>query len=193
MRGDAPPPVMAPSSELARNKRKSDPRPSGTPTERAQREGEAVPVVDMLTAGGELQKRSRPAVATDLSAMRELANIQARHAIDTHGQKRSLHRAYGTLGTSAACFLAVFVVLTFSSDFLLRACAMVVLVVGIYFLVTSLLSAKNVFATMRKKSSGLRAILDEVEAELAANEDEEQASPAASTQAEPAAPQREQT
>jgi Flp pilus assembly protein TadB len=179
MRGDGAPPVIAAPQQPARNKRKCDSRSAGAEVHAAPTPSEAVPVVDMQSSSGEMQRRPRTAMATDLTAMRELANVQARQAIDTHGQKRSLHRAFGTLGSSLACFLAAFLVLAFTSDVLMKASAMVILVVGIYWFVSAMLAAKSVFATMRRKSTGLRAILEEVEAELAANEAEAAAEAAA--------------
>ncbi|MEX0675462.1 MAG: hypothetical protein WD063_00205 [Pirellulales bacterium] len=171
MRGGNSAPVVI-SPESRRNKRKSDAPPPEEQEQGAPRRSEPVPVVDMSMSPGELKRRSQPLAATDLTAMRELANIQARQAIDTHGQKRSLNRAYGTFGTSVACLVAGFIVLGLSDAVVMRASGMVILVVGIYWMVSGLLAARDVFATMRRKTTGLRAILEEVEAEIAANEQE---------------------
>lgn len=169
MRGGGPPPVAG-SPKPPRNKRKSDhPKPE-TQGQLASRED--VPVVDTPMSPAELQRRAQPQVTTNLAAMRELANIQARQAIDTHGKRRSLNRAYVTLATSAACFVVGFIVLGLSNDAILRGAAGLILIVGIYCLGSGLLATKDVFATVHRKTTGLRAILEEVEAEIAANERE---------------------
>ena len=172
MRGGEEPAVVVEPDAPQRNKRKSDSRPAveiETPAP-----PEEVPVVDMPRPTGELQRRTRPDLETDLSAMRELANIQARAAIDTHGKKRLLNRVYGTLGTSLISLVVGLFVLAFSDRPIMRAGALLILVVGIYLLVSSLLSLKGAFGK-RQKTTGLRAIIEEVEAELAAKEREEAA------------------
>ena len=169
MRGGGPPPVAG-FPEPRRNKRKTDrPKPE---TQGQLGSREHVPVVDTPMSPDELQRRAQPQVTTNLAAMRELANIQARQAIDTHGKRRSLNRAFVTLGTSAACLVVGFIVLGFSDDAILRGTAGLILIVGIYCIVSGLLATKDVVATVRRKTTGLRAILEEVEAELAANERE---------------------
>jgi hypothetical protein len=138
-------------------------------------ETESVPVLDMPVATPvALERRPQPTLTADLAAMRELANTQARAAIDTHGQRRSLHRAYGTLGTSAACLLAGFYVLYHADTAVMRSGAMVIIVVGVYWMLSGLMAAKNVVATSRrrKRTPGLRAMLEEVEAEIAAVQSE---------------------
>jgi hypothetical protein len=172
MRGDSLQPVSVKPDERRRNKRKSD-APQEPRTQSVPAEQHPVAVVDVMTPTGDLLRRPQPAMSTDLSAMRELANIQARQAIDTHGQKRSLHRAYGTLGTSIACLVAGFYVLYGAESFAMRGAGMVFLVVGVFWMATGLMAAKNVLDTMRRKNrSGLRAMLDEVDAEIAAAQNE---------------------
>jgi hypothetical protein len=171
-RGESPIISGPPSAERRRNKRKSD-APAESPAPEKPIDEAPVPVLDLPVSTGDLQRRPQPAVTTDLAAMRELANIQARAAIDTHGQKRSLNRAYGTLGTSIACLAAGFYVLYYAESLVMRASAMLIVTVGAFWMVTGLLAAKNVLDTMRrKKRPGLRAMLEEVEAEIAAVQSE---------------------
>jgi len=126
-----------------------------------------------------LPRRSAPERAVNFHAMRELANFQARHDLDTHVQNRSLSKAYGTLATSLACFLAGFFVLFSSSGPSTRMSAMLILVVGVFFLFTGLNAAKSIFLVRQSRRPGLRAMLAEVEAEIAAVEAEAEPSPVA--------------
>jgi hypothetical protein len=57
----------------------------------------------------------------------------------------------------------------------MRASGMLIVVVGILFLFTGLTAAKNVFDTLRRQGRpGLRAMLEEVEAEIAAAADDDE-------------------
>ncbi len=122
----------------------------------------------------ELLRRPKLSLAPDLNAkMRELAIGQAHSAIDTHCQQQSLRHAYGTLVTSAVCLASAFFVLGFADTTALRAGGSVLLVVGILWVLWSVRAANRVMASLRrKKAGGLRAIINEVDAELAALEKE---------------------
>jgi hypothetical protein len=83
----------------------------------------------------ELERRPRADV-TDLSAMRELANAQARAAIHTHSQKKLVRTLVVRLGGAVACFIGglVGMNLTVVNEQGLVGAAMAAMVVGVYLL-----------------------------------------------------------
>src|SRR5262249_7374878 len=140
------PPVVIHSPQVPRDDPKSD---------AVLDDPDSVPVVDLPASGGELQRRAQPVEISDLSAMRELANIQARTALDQHGQRRLLHRAYARIGASAVCFLVTLLALLWTSNVVLRGAGMTILVTGIYLLASGGLAVKQLLQMQSTKKTGL--------------------------------------
>jgi len=178
VRGSAPVRPIEPSPSR-RSKRKSDPPLAETPKEASAPPSDAAdrPLMDLSERPPVLKRRPKMVLPADLNAkMREVAIGQAHSAIDTHSQRQSLRHAYGTIGTSAACLVAALFVLWFADLAMLRMVAFVILVVGIFWMTRSIRAANRILAAMReRRAGGLRAIMAEVDAELAILEKEKAA------------------
>jgi hypothetical protein len=136
MRGGMPAEV-APAPQPRRNKRKSDPSSQAEQpkTESAAAVSRPTPVVDMPSAPAEMTRRPALRQTTDLTAMRELANTQARIHIDLHGKKRLLRIVLGSLTAAILALTATFAVLILiSDDDALRTGSMVGIVAGVYWM-----------------------------------------------------------
>ena len=125
MRGIQSPPEPKSPAHPSRAKRKSDVQRADEPAEgpvqgQPVERGVDTPALDMPANLTELERRKVQEDPRNLSVLREIGLSHARSAIDTHGQQRSLHQAYGTLGTSAACFAAAFFVLYFGGNAVMR-------------------------------------------------------------------------
>jgi len=149
MRGSAPAPtVIAP--EPKRNKRKSDPVPEGEKPKASENAHAAVrlqQVVDMPMGLTELTRRSQPASTTSYAAMRELANNQARIAIDTHGKKEMLKATLINAGLAVTCFAGTLGVYTTMGDVPgLRTGSMAILIGGVYWLLEAIVAGKALCA-----------------------------------------------
>jgi hypothetical protein len=163
-----------------RDKRKSDvsrPAPqitsAGTTEEAEQADPEEpTPVLDMPAVLKELERRKSTELPRNLNVLREIGITHARSAIESHGQRRSLRQAYGTLATSIFCFVAAFAVFYFSKSAATHLTGTTILVVGIFWMGTSMWAVKKVVSSMRKKRSGLRSMMEEIEAEIALLEKE---------------------
>jgi hypothetical protein len=149
MRGGASAPI--PSSEpVARRRpapvRTSEPKipvvsPSVTPPQSPS------PGVDETRViATELERRPRADVK-DLTAMRSLANTQARLALHTHSKRQLVRTFCMRAAGGAACLIGGFIVMNLGFiDKALNGCAMLVIVTGIYFLFLSTEDAKKVAA-----------------------------------------------
>ena len=148
---------------LKHNKRKSDPPPVERP-QVEERDVTSVQVVDMPANPGEILKRSQIVECLDMKAkMRELALTQSRAAIDLHGHNRLLNQLYMRVGLGLACFLVTTLVLTVSSDGVLRAASLLSLTVGVYLAGTGLVTARRVLDNGRNRRGGLRAVFEQTE------------------------------
>jgi hypothetical protein len=137
-------------------------------------------VVDVATAPMEIARRKAPEEKSSMNVLREIGLSHARSAIDTHGQRRSLDQAYVTLAISAACLAVAFFVLFLAGNAVIRCAGIAILVIGIYWMGSSIWAANKVVATIRRRrKGGLRAMLEEVDAEIAAIRKEAEAEIAA--------------
>ena len=101
----------------------------------------------------------------------------------THGQRRSLDQAYVTLAISAACLAVAFLVVFMAGNAVMRSAGVAILIIGIYWMGSSIWAANKVVATIRRRrKGGLRAMLEEVDAEIAAIRKEAEAEIAAAEQ-----------
>ena len=150
MRGGAPAPaVVAP--EPKRNKRKSDPAPASEQPKAPENAHAAVrvqQVVDMPMGLTELTRRPQPPQVISYAAMRELANNQARIAIDTHGKKELLKATLINSGLAIACFAGTLTIFTTMPNDVpgLRTGSMAVLVGGVYWLLEAVVAGKELCA-----------------------------------------------
>jgi hypothetical protein len=154
--------------ERRRNKRKSDVQ---KPEEEALENPVAapeVPVLDIPAAPLQLERRRTPEVRPDMNVLREIGITHARSAIATHGQQRTLRQAYGTLATSLVCFAAAFLVFFFGTHPVFHLTGMAIVVIGIYWLGTSIWAVNKVLNSMQQRRGGLRATLAEIDAEIEA-------------------------
>jgi hypothetical protein len=180
LRGGQPP--APPVIERALPKRrKCDDQPA-PPAESAEPVGvvPSMQVVDVTTAPMEIARRKAPEEKSSMNVLREIGLSHARSAIDTHGQRRSLDQAYVTLAISAACLAVAFFVLFLAGNAVIRCAGIAILVIGIYWMGSSIWAANKVVATIRRRrKGGLRAMLEEVDAEIAAIRKEAEAEIAA--------------
>jgi chromosome segregation ATPase len=162
---------VAPTSqpvERRRNKRKSDVQTTEVESPETPVAAPEVPVLDIPAAPVQLERRRVPEVRPDMNVLREIGITHARSAIATHGQQRSLKQAYGTLATSVLCFVAAFFVFYFSTQTVFRLTGMAIVVIGIYWLGTSIWAINKVLNSMQQRRGGLRATLAEIDAEIEA-------------------------
>ncbi len=179
MRGGAADQTEVPSSDAPRrDKQKSDAAKSASPAPATTVEAEtaesesSTPVLDMPAVLKELERRKSSELPGNLNVLREIGITHARSAIESHGQRRSLRQAYGTLATSICCFVAALVVFYFGKNAATHLTGATILVIGIFWMGTSMWAVKKVISSMRKKRSGLRSIMEEIEAEIALMEKE---------------------
>ena len=145
----------APSSVVAepsrRRQRKSDTivqeEPPQTEPPKSESAAEQPPVIASQPAFRDLTPRPRMPVS-DLAAMRELANSQARMAIHTHGRKQLLKLVLVRAVTAAGFLVASFVALGLSpfEHEILFGCGMAGLVAGIYWLSLAATDMQKSFA-----------------------------------------------
>jgi hypothetical protein len=154
--------------ERRRNKRKSDVQTPEAESPITPVAAPEVPVLDMPAAPVQLERRRAPEVRPDMNVLREIGITHARSAIATHGQQRSLKQAYGTLATSVLCFVAAFFVFYFSTHTVFHLTGMAIVVIGIYWLGTSIWAINKVLNSMQQRRGGLRATLAEIDAEIEA-------------------------
>ncbi len=186
----APPPVV--ERTLPKRRKSDEPPPAPLDAEPADRREPASLVLDVATAPLETARRKAPEEKSSMNVLREIGLSHARSAIDTHGQRRSLQQAYVTLAISAACLAAAFFVLYMSGNAAMQSVGIVILVVGIYWMASSIWAANKVVATIRRRRrGGLRAMLEEVDAEIAAIQREAEAELAAAEQCENESPATE--
>lgn len=166
MRGGRPAEV-APPPQPKRNKRKSDAGSQAVQpkTDAVPAEVRAAHVVDMPSTLVEMTRRPQVQQTTDLSAMRELANTQARIAIDIHGKKRLLNKALGSMSAALVTLSLTFVVLSFvADDEALRNGAMVGVVAGIYWMLGGAKALQQMITQRRAKIVETRERLEKSEA-----------------------------
>ncbi len=183
LRGGQPttPPVV---ERTLPKRRKCDEQPA-PPAESAEPVGvvPSMQVVDVATAPMEIARRKAPEEKTSMNVLREIGLSHARSAIDTHGQRRSLDQAYVTLAISAACLAVAFLVVFMAGNAVMRSAGVAILIIGIYWMGSSIWAANKVVATIRRRrKGGLRAMLEEVDAEIAAIRKEAEAEIAAAEQ-----------
>ncbi len=156
----APPPQR-------RNKRKSD-----APAKAVEAKPEATPepvsvaqVIDMPEAPLQLVRRVPVQQTADFGAMRELANTQARIAIDLHGKKRLLRIAVGSI-TGAALAMAVTLTVLFvvSDDVALRTGSMVGIVAAVYWMYGGTTALQKMMGLQQTSRAELLAQLAQAEA-----------------------------
>ena len=110
----------------------------------------------------ELTRRVMPIETGDLNAMRELANTQARAAIDLHGRKRMIKSVAIKFAVSAAFLVGTFVVLNMTDNKAIQTGAMTGLVASIYWLFGGDLAAQrlqnepNFLATLRAERAAAK-------------------------------------
>jgi pSer/pThr/pTyr-binding forkhead associated (FHA) protein len=174
-------------------RRKSDEKPPAPVSRQNESTSEvsSLSVLDVAAVPMEVARRKAPEEKSSMNILREIGLSHARSAIDTHGQRRSLNQAYTTLAISGACLIAAFFVLFMTDSAVMRSAGVAILVVGIYWMGTSIWAANKVVATIRRRrKGGLRAMLEEVDAEIAAIRKEAEAELAAAeaeTTSEPVA------
>ncbi len=130
------------------------------------------PVLELPAPPKELERRKSVEATTSLNVLREIGLTHARSAIETHGQQSSLRQAYGTLATSIFCFVAAVLVFYFGADRATNMTATSIVVIGIFWMGSSIWAVRKVVTSMRKKRSGLRSMMEEIEAEIALLEQE---------------------
>lgn len=170
-------PIIQPAEPNRRNKRKSDVKPPTIAEKVESEEGLSpeVPVLDMPSLLVQLERRKQTEVRPDMNVLREIGITHARSAIATHGQQRSLRQAYGTLATSLVCFVAAFFVFYFGTHTVFHLTGMAIIVIGIYWLGTSIWAVNKVLTSMKQRRGGLRATLAEIDAEIEALKKEAEA------------------
>jgi hypothetical protein len=163
-------PAVAPSQAAPpqrRNKRKSD-----APAKAVEAKPEATPepasvaqVIDMPEAPLQLVRRVPVQQTADFGAMRELANTQARIAIDLHGKKRLLRIAVGSI-TGAAIAVAVTLTVLFvvSDDVALRTGSMVGIVAAVYWMYGGATALQKMMGLQQTSRAELLAQLAQAEA-----------------------------
>ncbi len=163
-------PAVAPSQApppQRRNKRKSD-----APAKPVEAKPEAAPepvsvaqVIDMPEAPLQLVRRAPAQQTADFGAMRELANTQARIAIDLHGKKRLLRIAVGSI-TGAALAMAVTLTVLFvvSDDVALRTGSMVGIVAAVYRMYGGATALQKMMGLQQTSRAELLAQLAQTEA-----------------------------
>jgi hypothetical protein len=178
MRGGKPADAVI-AAEPKRSRRKSDPvynagslkteSPKVDPAHRAapsDRNADSSQVIDTRGVPVEMVRRPKPPQTTDLAAMRELANTQARIAIDIHGRKRLLKKTLGSLAAALACFLGTVLALNFvsSEHHPLRTGAIVGVVAGIYWMLGGVTALQQMMAAPRTRMAAIRSQIEQADA-----------------------------
>jgi len=103
-----------------------------------------------------------PAEVADLAAMRELANNQARLAIDAHGRKRLIRTALITSSAALGCLLTtmLFLALVEPHHTAFRTLAMAGFVGTVFWLFTAGTALQQLYATWCAQQEGLRGNIE---------------------------------
>ncbi len=134
MRGGAA--AEAVSHEPRPSRKRPEPAPPAAPAPQAAEASPAAPaMIERTPEQAEAARRTQTLQTRDLAKMRELANTQARIAIDIHGRKRLVRSMVTRLGASLMFLLATFIVLNvLPENAALRTAALGGIVAAIYWL-----------------------------------------------------------
>jgi hypothetical protein len=114
----------------------------------------------------ELTRRAAPAPTKDLAAMRELANTQARIAIDTHGRKRLVNKILASFIAGVLCLVCTVTLLTLvHDDKALQTGSMVGLVAALYWMFGGWTAIQQLRGPQMSRKEAIRAQLDAAHAD----------------------------
>ncbi len=151
-----------PTHKAARSKRKTNAVQAPTPPEPvpAVPEVSQRPNVQAPTVLAELERRPGNVETTDLAAMRELANTQARTAIQVHGKRQMVQKSMFNWSASVVCFAVSVGIIWMgpAGDIITLVGALGGLVAGAYWMFLALTNAGNLYVLSKPPAADARSM-----------------------------------